>query len=124
MAGTHTTAVLVGSLMVLKTFSVSGSVQKAYPRPTPILKLYFGGLGRISGTVKVKGSPNYAVARQVILFVEPQFVPLASVWSDPATGEYTFDYLDPTLKYMVVSIDYPNNFRAVLADNLSPTPMP
>src|SRR5574337_368903 len=85
---------------------------------------YFSGNGSISGTVKVKGSPNYAVARQVILFVEPQFVPLASVWSDPVTGEYTFDYLDPTLKYMVVSINYPNNFRAVLADNLSPTPMP
>ena len=84
----------------------------------------FGGRGRIYGTVKVKGTPNYAVRRKVRLFVERSGICIAEQFSDPVTGEYDFKFVKMTERYTVVSYDYENNYRAVVADNLAPELIP
>lgn len=86
-------------------------------------KLYdaiHGGNGRISGTVKIKGTPNYAVHRKVRLFRELDGMLIREIWSDPTTGAYSFDYVSTAYRYTVVSYDYQHNFRAIVADNLTP----
>jgi hypothetical protein len=83
----------------------------------------YGGAGRIDGTVTIKGSPNYAVRRRVLLLVDRDGFCLAETWSDPATGAYSFTDVDPAQRYTVLSIDYARNFRVTLADNITPEPM-
>lgn len=90
------------------------------PLMPSLLNVYHGGRGRISGTVKVKGTPNYAVHRKVRLVRERDAICVAEQWSDAVTGNYQFDYFDEREKYTVISYDYENNFRAVIADNLTP----
>lgn len=83
---------------------------------------YFGpdnGLYRISGTIKVDGSPDTPVARLVVLFDQISLRPLRSTWSNATTGAYEFIHL-PNRKCMVMSFDYTNNFRAVVADQVTP----
>src|SRR5574343_164314 len=82
--------------------------------------VWYGGRGRISGTVKIKGTPNYATHRQVVLHRQRDNVPIAAQWSDPVTGAYQFDWFDPNERYYVVAFDYQHSFRAVIADNLTP----
>lgn len=90
-----------------------------------VYKRDYGGRGRIYGTVKVKGTPNYAVARPVRLFRDRDAVCLQEVWSDPITGAYEFIGYDMNEKYSVISYDDPSNsFRAVIADNLVPELIP
>lgn len=85
---------------------------------------YFGGLGRISGTTKVKGTPNYAIRRKVRCHREADGLLVGEVWSDATTGAYTFNNIDASVKYTVIAYDYEHNYRAVIADNLTPDPMP
>ncbi len=49
---------------------------------------------------------------------------VADAWSDEGTGEYVFTDLDLTRKYTVFAYDHTLAYRAVIADNLSPEPMP
>lgn len=94
---------------------------------TPIAELYdvnFGGTGRVSGTTKVKGTPNFAVHRRVRLHRERDGLIVREQWSDPVTGAYSFDNIDANQKYTVVTHDYEHSFRAVIADNITPDPMP
>lgn len=85
-----------------------------------VLNVWYGGRGRISGTVKINGTPNYAVYRKVRLVRELDAICVAEQWSNPVTGAYQFDYYDETQTYTVISYDYENDFRAVIADNLTP----
>jgi hypothetical protein len=85
--------------------------------------VYFGGNGRVSGTTKIKGSPDFPTSRKVALFHEKTRRVVQEQLSDPVTGVYSFDYVDPTQRYTVVAFDHLHNFRAVIADNLTPGPM-
>lgn len=96
------------------------TVKVAVPMIGFVQNSSYGGRGRISGTVKIKGTPNYAVYRKVRLVREIDAICVAEQWSDPVTGVYQFDYYDETKKYTVISYDYENDFRAVIADNLTP----
>jgi hypothetical protein len=85
----------------------------------------FGGRYRIPGTVKIDNSPgaNIPVRRQVRLF-DKQFGRLVrETYSDALTGAYSFDYLAP-VKYFVVTHDYTGFYNAVVADDITPEPMP
>ena len=83
------------------------------------------GLFQISGTVKQQGTPsNTPLARRVQLFMERSGRMIRETWSDPTTGAYTFTYLRGDQTYFVVSFDYAHDFRAVIADNLTPSQMP
>lgn len=86
--------------------------------------LVFGGRGRVAGTVMVKGTPNFPVHRRTRLIEERSGICIREMWSDPVTGEYAFDYVDEARKYTVIAYDYEANFRAVVADNLTPSLIP
>lgn len=82
------------------------------------------GIGRVRGTVKEKATPNAPVHRKVRLIRERDNLLIREVWSDRATGEYDFRYVDEAQTYTVLSYDHLHNYRAVVADNLTPELMP
>ena len=82
--------------------------------------IYRSGNGRISGTTMVKATPDYSVSRRVRLIREVDGLMIRETWSDPKTGAYSFDYIDSTYKYTVITYDYTASFRAAIADNLTP----
>lgn len=82
-----------------------------------------GGSYRIRGTVAITGSPNVLVRRRVRVFNARTSRCVAETWSDPVTGFYTFNNLR-LQAYFVVAEDYQHNYRAVIADNLTPELMP
>lgn len=81
-----------------------------------------GGDGTIHGTVKVKGTPNNVpVSRKVRLIRDVDALCIRETWSDPITGAYTFPEIDRTVSYTVLSYDYTESFRAVVADRVLAT---
>jgi hypothetical protein len=98
----------------LPTFSARGVERIQMP-----YRVYNGGRGKIYGTVKIKGTPTVPTSRAVRLFRDIDSMCLAETWSDPVTGYYEFIGFDLSQKYTVVAIDYQNNYRAVIADNLT-----
>ena len=64
-------------------------------------------------------APNLPVQRKVRLIDEFTGLMVREVFSDPVTGAYEFLYVSTDHKYTVVSYDWANNFRAVLADNIA-----
>ena len=87
--------------------------------------IYFGGVGRITGTVKEKASPtNLPVHRRVVLIDEVTRYQVAETWSDATSGVYTFANLEPAFKYTVLAYDYTGAYRGVMADGQTPELMP
>lgn len=87
--------------------------------------IYHGGRYRIASTVKAKGSPsNIPLHRRVQLIRERGSLVIRETWSDPVTGDYVFEGISGDYTYAVVSYDYTHNYRAVIADNLTPELMP
>lgn len=82
------------------------------------------GVGRVKGTVATKGSPNQFVHRKVRLIRERDGMVIREMWSDAITGEYDFQWVDEAQTFTVVSYDHLRNYRAVIADNLTPELMP
>ena len=82
------------------------------------------GRGRITGTVKEKGTPNAPVYRKVWLIRERDGLLMREIWSDPVTGGYDFKFIDELQKFTVISYDENHAFRAVVADNLVPELLP
>jgi len=74
---------------------------------------------RLRGTTKDKGTPNVPVAERVRLYRERDGMMLREVWSTPGTGAYSFDYIEETETYTVISYDHNGSFRAVVADGLT-----
>lgn len=91
--------------------------------PPARANIYFGGNGRIVGTVKEKGTPDRPLVREVLLWSENTRTLVASTWS-AADGSYAFDGLDRAQRYTVLAYDYTHTYRAVVADNLTPEVMP
>ena len=81
----------------------------------------FGGKGRIAGTVKEKGTPDQPLQRRVQLYDETSKIMTREVWSDPTTGAYVFENIDPTLTYTIISYDYTGAYRAVMANGQKAT---
>lgn len=79
------------------------------------------GIGRVYGTVKRKADPaNAPLKRRVRLVRERDGLVMREAWSDAATGEYDFRYIDELQKWTVVAYDHVHDFRAVIADNITP----
>lgn len=85
----------------------------------------YGGRGRIFGTTKLKGTPdNLPVMSRVVLHHQRSRLPVRQTWSDPATGEYMFEGVDPAQEYFVMAEDAGGQQRAVAAQRLTPEEMP
>lgn len=78
------------------------------------------GLGVDPGEVLEQGTPNTPLRRRVWLMRDRDGVIVREAWSDAATGRYSFTEIDETLRYSVIAFDYMHNYRAVIADNLTP----
>lgn len=86
---------------------------------------YFGGKGRVSGTTKEKHLPsNTPLRRRVGLIDESTRLLIREQWSDATTGAYSFDYVDMTRTYTVLSYDHTGAYRAVVADGQIPELIP
>jgi hypothetical protein len=102
-------------------FGGTGTVSESYGA-RKVRDMQYGGDGTITGTVKVKGTPtNVPVARKVRLVRDVDAACIRETWSDPVSGAYTFAEIDRTVSYTVLSYDYTENFRAVVADRVVPT---
>jgi hypothetical protein len=98
--------------------------QRAFPDLT-IIDAVYGGLFRITGTVKRKDWPaNTPLMRRVVLLNEANHHLLRGTWSDADTGEYVFDSIRGDLRYVIISYDYEGVFRAVIADNIAAEAIP
>ncbi len=82
-----------------------------------------GGHGRIIGTTQNAGTPDYPVARRVRLFRKRDGVLARETWSD-AAGNYAFNNLRDDIAYVVTSHDHTGLYNAVIADSITPEPMP
>lgn len=98
------------------------AISKSLRRPHANLKdAHYGGRGFITDTVEEQGSPsNTPLRRRVRLIRDRDGTCVRETWSDAETGQYTFDNIDETQTYTVISYDHLRNYRAVVADNLTP----
>lgn len=84
--------------------------------------IYTAGRGQITATVKIDGTPtDTPVRRKVRLFRDRDGLFVRETWSDATTGAYSFTEIDENETYTVVSYDYTENYRAVIADRITPT---
>lgn len=81
------------------------------------------GNHRITGTAKNTGSPDTPVRRRVRLHDQPTGRPLREVWSDAATGAYSFDNIRHGTFY-VTAFDHTGAFGGVIETDITPEPMP
>lgn len=88
-----------------------------------ISETFDAGEFQIVGTTKNKATPsNLPVARRVRLHEQISGRLVRETWSD-ASGAYSFNGIRLTT-YYVVSFDHTGGFGGVIADNLTPEPMP
>ena len=83
-----------------------------------------GGKGFIPGTVEEKATPNIPLRRRVRLHRDVDGMMVRETWSDAVTGAYTFTDINPAYTYHAIAFDYARNYRAVVADNLTPEVAP
>lgn len=99
-----------------------------YASETTDFKVYdaiWGGNGRVSGTVKLDGTPtDTPVRRRVRLFRDLDAMLVREQWSHAVTGAYDFPHIHTGYTYTVLTNDHTGNFRAVVADNIIPDTMP
>ncbi|KGH07166.1 hypothetical protein [Comamonas thiooxydans] len=83
------------------------------------------GIGRVYGTVQRKTDPvNIPLKRKVRLVRERDGLVVREAWSDTVTGEYDFRYIDELQTWTVIAYDYEHEFRAVIADGITPEIIP
>lgn len=83
-----------------------------------------GGRGRIAGTVKIDSSPDYPVWRRVRLFDKRDNRLVREAWSDPETGAYVFEHVNPARLYVVIAYDHTGAYNAEIRDAITPELMP
>lgn len=93
-------------------------------QPDVRLDTEHGGRHQITGTVHVDGTPPTPVRRRVRLYRDVDGLLVRETWSDASTGAYAFRDLSARWTYSVVSTDHTLDKRAVIADRVTPEPMP
>lgn len=87
--------------------------------PALLLDTDNGGRGRVIGTTKNVGTPNYPVARRVRLLRKRDGGLAREVWSD-AAGNYQFNNVRHDVDYVVMAHDHTGLYNAVVADTVTP----
>lgn len=116
------------STIIARPVSIAGYVAPGPVRgvasAAPVtIDLKNAGSYRITGTTKNTGTPPVPVGRLVRLHDQKTGEIVRQVWSDATTGAYSFTGLRLTT-YYVVGFDHTGAFGGVIADNLTPEPMP
>ena len=81
------------------------------------------GVYRITGTTKNTGTPEIPVRRRVRLHDQPTGRVIREVWSDAATGAYSFDGIRMGVFY-VTAFDHTGQFSGVIETEVTPEPVP
>lgn len=103
---------------------MSAGVTLAASSPAPAsMDMEHGGRGRVIGTTKNTGSPDYPVSRRVRLARKRDGVLARETWSD-AAGNYLFEHVRHDIEYVVTSHDHTGLYNAVIADSVTPELMP
>lgn len=89
----------------------------------PLVDLENGGRGRVIGTTKNVGNPDYPVSRRVRLLRKRDGFLAREGWSD-AGGNYLFEHVRHDIEYIVLSHDHTGVYNAVIADSVTPDLMP
>lgn len=79
----------------------------------------WGGKGRVAGQTTVNNTPT----PQKVRLLEEGGALVQSAWSD-ASGNYVFDNVNESYKYIVLGRDYSKTYNAVVQDNITPLIMP
>lgn len=108
----------------ISEYPVSPTTSVVSTGNAPHIDVQDGGSGRIVGTVKEKATPsNTPLRRKVWLLNYNDGRIVRETWSDELTGAYELTDIDMNRTYTVVSLDHTGQYRAVIADNLSPEKM-
>lgn len=94
-----------------------GSAPRALLRLRRLIASPSGGTGSLAGVVTLRGVP---VSRQVLCFDVLTKQCVASMWSDPATGAFNFNWLSTYRYFRVEAVDYSKTYNAVVADWVMP----
>lgn len=117
------TSTIIARPVSIAGYAAPGPVRGVSSATPVTVDLKNAGSYRITGTTKNTGTPPVPVGRLVRLHDQKTGEIVRQVWSDAATGAYSFTGLRLTA-YYVVSFDHTNTFGGVIADNLTPEPMP
>ena len=79
-----------------------------------------GGTGYIAGIVQIDANPDYPVSRRVTLLHERDGRVVRQMWSDPVTGAYRFDGLNPSYTYIVIGHDHTRVYNAEILAGIKP----
>lgn len=90
-------------------------------RPIVTRRVYDAGGLRITGTTKNTGTPEVPVRRRVRLHEQTTGRPVADVWSDAATGAFSFVAIAQNTYYAVAS-DHTNTHCGEIFTDLTPVP--
>lgn len=125
MPASHTSGHVVPAALNIAQAGAPYSGTKMPPAAASVLDVYFGGFGRVAGTVAEKATPaNVPLRRRVVLIDERTRKVIRETWSAPDTGAYTFDAINAATTYTVLSYDHTGAYGGVIADGLIPEPMP
>lgn len=91
--------------------------------PTVGVDTEHGGRGRVIGTTRNTGIPDYPVSRRVRLARKRDGVLARETWSD-AAGNYLFEHVRHDIEYVVTAHDHTGLYNAVIADSVTPELMP
>lgn len=81
--------------------------------------MYLGGDGVLYGTTEVDGSPDFPKVCKVRLQRERDGYTVSEQWSN-AAGQWRFEYLNRNEVFCVQAFDHTHDYRATIADNLTP----
>ena len=112
-----------GPHRMISAFSPAAITQPALIPAPASMDMEFAGNGRIIGTTKNTGSPDYPVSRRVRLARKRDGVLARETWSDPA-GNYAFEHVRHDMDYVVTAHDHTGLYNAVIADSVTPELMP
>ena len=108
----------------LPPYAIPALNMHSHQREYQFWDAYNGGVGRVRGTDKNKGTPiNTPVFRRVILIDEQSRLVIREQWSDPVTGVYDFKGIKMGVPYTVLSYDHTGAYRAVVANGQIPESM-
>ncbi len=121
--GPEVTAVYGASASPLRQPGSAAGRSLAAPWARRLRDLERDGLGKVVGTTKNVGTPNYPVSRRVRLLRKRDGLLAREVWSD-AAGNYRFENVQHDIEYVVMSHDHTGLYNAVVADTVTPELMP
>jgi hypothetical protein len=113
---------LLASGATVRDLSVSGTSGQSKPWLVPVYKyLSFSGTKRIAGTVAIYGTPTNTPVSRLVRLYERGGGTLARWAISDASGNYAFEYLDGSYRYLVTALDGLTGYDAVIHDNITPT---